>query len=205
MFTISYQDGIHHLMEERRGWEADALAALGEQLHAAGEHVELVVVGSAALLALELVDRVTRDVDVVGIRVAGGIESAKPLPAALAAAARRVARDLELLEDWLNPGPTDLLDFGLPAGFLDRVRPAEYGPHLVVFFASRYDQIHLKLYAMVDQAGGRHEDDLRRLLPTRDELLDAARWTTTHDPSAGFRDQLLLALERLGVDDADLG
>jgi len=191
----------------RRGWEGDALAALGEQLGQASEHVELVVVGGAALLALGLIDRATRDVDVVGIRVAGVIRSAKPLPAALAAAARRVARDLELPEDWLNPGPTDLLDFGLPVGFLDRVRFQAYGPHLVVLFASRYDQVHLKLYAAVDQAGGRHGDDLRRLHPTRDELLDAARWTTTHDPSPGFREQLLLTLELLGVDDAnaDLG
>ncbi|MEX2101098.1 MAG: hypothetical protein WEA54_01050, partial [Actinomycetota bacterium] len=61
-----------------------------------------------------------------------------------------------------------------------------------------------KLYAMVDQAGGRHEDDLRALTPTPDELLIAARWTRTHDPSPGFRGQLLLALERLGVDDADV-
>jgi len=38
--------------------------------------------------------------------------------------------------------------------------------------------------------------------PTAEELLAAARWTTSHDPSAGFRGQLLLALAKLGVDDA---
>ena len=32
--------------------------------------------------------------------------------------------------------------------------------------------------------------DLRELAPTPSELLEAARWTRTHDPSAAFRDQL---------------
>ena len=42
-------------------------------------------------------------------------------------------------------------------------------------------------------------------LPTPSELLEAARWTITHDPSAGFRRELLDALRFLGVGDADLG
>jgi hypothetical protein len=73
-----------------------------------------------------------------------------------------------------------------------------------VHLASRYDQIHFKLYAMVDQGAGKHEADLRDLQPTRDELLAAARWTRTHDPSQGFREQLLAALAYLGVDDVSV-
>ena len=41
----------------------ELLSALGEQLAARGEHYELVVIGGAALLALGLVDRVTRDIE----------------------------------------------------------------------------------------------------------------------------------------------
>ena len=65
---------------------------------------------------------------------------------------------------------------------------------LTVHFASRIDQIHFKLYAMVDQGAGKHEADLRALAPTTAELLEAARWTRTHDPSEGFREELVAAL-----------
>jgi hypothetical protein len=57
---------------------------------------------------------------------------------------------------------------------------------------------------MVDQGAGRHEADLRALDPTADELLAAARWTRTHDPSDGFRQELIAALAHLGVTDAGL-
>lgn len=40
------------------------LTALGEQLAAGTERYELVVIGGGALLALNLVDRTTRDVDI---------------------------------------------------------------------------------------------------------------------------------------------
>ncbi|MEX0755983.1 MAG: DUF6036 family nucleotidyltransferase [Actinomycetota bacterium] len=191
-------------MDTTPGWGSAALRALSEQLQDSDARFELVVVGGSALVALGLVSRVTRDIDVVGILAQGELVPADPLPEPLVAAGARVARDLGLPPDWLNAGPTALLDFGLPSGFLDRVHRVDVGPSLAVLYADRFDQIHLKLYAMVDQAGGRHEDDLRALTPTPDELLIAARWTRTHDPSPGFRGQLLLALERLGVDDADV-
>jgi len=57
---------------------------------------------------------------------------------------------------------------------------------------------------MVDQGAGKHEADLRALNPTRDELLAAARWTRTHDPSEGFREQLVAALAYLEVEDVRL-
>jgi len=191
-------------MDQDTRWDDRALAALSEQLSAAGAHFELAVVGGSALVALRLVERATRDVDVVGVLTEGGLSSSEPLPEGLAAAVARVARDLGLPADWLNAGPSALLDLGLPQGFLDRAHRVEIGRGLVVFYADRYDQIHLKLYAMVDQAGGRHEEDLRALAPTPEELLAAARWTTSHDPSIGFRQQLLIALGRLGVNGATL-
>ena len=116
-----------------------------------------------------------------------------------------MARDFGLPEDWLNAGPADLMDFGLPAGFLDRVETRTFGQALTVHFASRLDQIHFKLYALVDQGAGKHGQDLRALQPTQDELVQAARWSRTHDPSDGYRQMLEEALEYLGVHGADLG
>jgi len=98
-----------------------------------------------------------------------------------------------------------MLDLGVPAGFVERLEEHRYGPALTVHFASRIDQIHFKLYALVDQGPGRHETDLRHLNPSEQELVSAARWTRTHDPSPGFRDGLERVLTQLGVEDADLG
>jgi hypothetical protein len=184
---------------------SELLAALSEQLAARGNHYELVVVGGSGLLALGFTDRPTRDVDVVALWDAGSLRKAEPLPQELVDARNRVARDFGLPENWLNPGPAGLMDFGLPTGFLDRVQTQEFGAGLTVHFASRLDQIHFKLFALVDQGAGKHEQDLRALTPTAEELVQAARWTRTHDPSDGFREMLERALRYFGVEDADLG
>ena len=88
---------------------------------------------------------------------------------------------------------------------MSRVVTRSYGTALVVHFASRFDQIHFKLFAMVDQAGGRHEADLRGLHPSGEELIAAARWSITQGPSPGYRMVLKDALNALGVEDDALG
>ena len=182
----------------------ELLSALGEQLQATAAAFELVVIGGSALLALGLVDRPTSDIDVVALFRGEALDSADPLPGALVAARDRVARDFSLPERWLNAGPSSLLDFGLPEGFMDRVVTRTYGPNLTVHFAGRFDQIHFKLYAAVDQGAGRHEADLRALDPTPTELIAAAEWARTHDPSPGFAGSLRAALRSLGAHDGSL-
>jgi hypothetical protein len=179
--------------------------ALADQLQALGSQIEIVVIGGSALTALSLVKRATRDVDLLAIAVNGELRPAKPLPEELLAARAAVAADFGLASTWLNAGPTDLLKWGLPAGFMSRLVTRSYGRALVVHFAGRFDQIHFKLFAMVDLGGGRHEADLRALNPTPDELIAAARWSMTQDPSPGYRSVLEDALHVLGVDDAGLG
>jgi len=180
----------------------DALSALGELLETAGAPFEIVVIGGAALQVLGSVVRPTADVDVVAI-LDQGLRPADPLPAPLAAAAHRVAVDFGLPDDWLNPGPTAMLQSGLPDGFVERLTARDYGA-LTAYYASRFDQVHFKLFAFADFGDGRHEADLKALHPTREELLAAAAWTRAQDPSEGFREVLAAALERLGVDDAEL-
>jgi hypothetical protein len=105
---------------------SDLLRALGEQLATHGEHYTLAVVGGSARLALGLASRATRDVDVVAIVDDNELVSAQPLPAALIDAAHTVGRDFGVSDDWLNPGPTSLLDLGLPEGFHERAQRRDF-------------------------------------------------------------------------------
>lgn len=180
----------------------DALTLLGERLRlSGGEPQELVVCGGSSLIARGYVSRATRDVDVVARRLRGAeLVSAKPLPKVVVAAASRVAADLGLPSNWLNNGPADLFEMGLPAGFSTRLEAQAYGSHLTVWFTGRVDQIHFKLYAAADQGGGRHVTDLLVLSPTADELLAAAHWTFTHDPSPGFRELMKAILKEMNHD-----
>jgi len=164
-----------------------ALSALNDQLRIVRERAHLVVVGGSGLIAIDAVSRVTRDVDVVALERDGELVSAEPLPASLRDAAATVARDLGLEPNWLNAGPTGLLVHGLPAGFADRLTSRDYGAALRVSFASRIDQIFLKLYAAADRREPRDFTDLRALEPTDEELRAAARWARTQHAGAGRR------------------
>ena len=99
----------------------ELLAALGEQLAAAGRPYELVVIGGSALLALGMIDRATRDVDLLALRTGDELTKPNPLPTELVTAAERVGRDFGLPRDWLNAGPASMLDLGMPAGFVGRL------------------------------------------------------------------------------------
>ena len=90
------------------------------------------------------------------------------------------------------------MDFGLPPGFSARASRRDYGELLTVFFLGREDHVCLKLYAAVDQGGGRHLADLLALEPKDSELLTAARWTMTHDPPPAFMSSLKELLRGIG-------
>jgi hypothetical protein len=181
-----------------------ALSTLGDVLGARGLRYEVVVIGGSGLLLLGLVVRPTADVDVVALVQGGEYVLAKPLPTPLKKAQAEVGAALGLGDNWLNPGPTDLLEFGLPEGFGGRVERLEFGS-LTVHLAGRFDQICFKLYAAVDQGSrSKHFTDLRQLDATPDELVGAAQWARRHDPSEGFRSGLVEALRLLGVESDDV-
>ena len=183
------------------------LTALGEQLEEINATVpELVVCGGSALNVLGLVKRATKDVDVVAFterNSSGNIhfKTAEPFPKALDAASEKVARDFNLPKTWLNPGPTSVVDFGLPEGLMNRVETRAFGKYLTVHFLSRYDQICFKLYAAVDQGMGKHYNDLLLLEPDAKELEEAARWSMTHDVSESFRQSVKDLLKHIGHED----
>jgi hypothetical protein len=176
-----------------------ALGALGDVLEDRGHSYELVAIGGSGLLLLGLGVRPTKDLDVIALIDDHGYQRVDQLPEPLARAAVDVALMLGLSRDWLNLGPASLLELGLPEGFEQRTQSRTFGS-LVIHIAGRRDQIYFKLYAGADMGpDSKHIRDLERLEPTEQELVEGARWAITHDPSPGFRNMLLNALDYLGV------
>jgi hypothetical protein len=163
-----------------------ALQAVGELLAAEGHTIGIVIVGGAALNLLGIVERTTRDVDVLAFAVPG--KGDRP-------------RLVEPPEDWLNTGPALQWRQGLPPGFETRVEWRQFSA-LTVGIAGRYDLIFLKLYASADSTGPEsvHYQDLLRLQPSGDELDEAAQWVRTQDTSSAFARILEEVLSHAGKD-----
>ncbi len=183
------------------------LSALGEHLEELKAGIpELVVCGGSALNVLGLVKRTTKDVDVVAFAEKDFegkdlLKKAEPFPTDLVEASRKVERDFNLPEKWLNPGPTSAVDSGLPEGLMDRVETKRFGKRLTIHFLSRYDQICFKLYAAADDGIGKHYYDLLLLEPNSRELEEAARWSMTHDVSEAYRQVVKELLNHMGYSD----
>ncbi len=176
----------------------EALAMLGQLLSDRGHRFDVVAIGGGGLLLLGVIERPTKDLDLVALRDGDTLAPVgEELPAGLAEAVGDVARVLELPTNWVNGGPDSLLRFGLPAGFLGRVERRVYGG-LTLSLASRFDQIHFKLYAAADdRPGGKHHVDLQRLQPAHAELRAAA--ACTHDTSKAFTILVAGVLASFGV------
>lgn len=169
-----------------------ALQAVGELLAADGERHSIVVIGGAALNLLGVVDRTTRDVDIVAFTQTPGEHAAltrppEPLPDSLARAIAQVARDFNLPDNWLNRGPAGQWDVGLPPGFAERVTWRQYAA-LDVGLSARIDLIFFKLEAAADQpnANNRHFNDLVALRPNSEELQQAADWVRSQNAGPEF-------------------
>lgn len=164
----------------------EALGLLGSLIDATHDEVAIAIIGGSALLLDGSVTRVTRDVDVVAFVEGEDLRAEATGADVFARHVLAVALELGLDPGWLNLGPVGLLDAGLPQGFLARCRVEDFGA-LRVYIANRYDLIHTKLYAAVDQGPtSKHMSDLLALAPTPAELDAARAWCCIQDVSAPF-------------------
>jgi hypothetical protein len=180
----------------------EALLQVGRRLALAdaGEFTLLVCGGSALNLA-GIIQRPTRDVDVLGL--IKGTEPvtvvAEQLPDELLHAAELVAREMNLPRDWLNDAALEVQRLGLPPGIVERAHRLNCGPCLTVFFIGRQDQVALKLYAAIDrQKGQRHLKDLEAIGPTRAEMDAAVHWLLDRRTSPQFRRAVQAIARALG-------
>ncbi len=110
------------------------LGLIYEQL--GGGPIDLGICGGAGLILTDLVDRTTKDIDTL---------FPIPWPPALVEAAKIVARNYGLSENWINSGPDMLTTMGLPDGFMERSGVVQFGQKITAYFASRRDQIFFKV------------------------------------------------------------
>ncbi len=117
---------------------------------------EVIIVGGAAGVLCDWLDRATTDIDVI---------DATPRLVLMQSALAGVAETLGLPEHWLNDGAKAFVDV-LPPDFRTRLVDLGQFGHLRVHAISRQDFILLKLYAFRDV----DFEDLRLLQPTAHEL-----------------------------------
>ncbi len=168
------------------------IEAFDRYLARRGLHFQTVIIGGAALIALGIVTRTTKDVDCLFPEI----------PDAIKQASKDFAREnpsLDLIDNWLNNGPIRLVD-DLPEGWRERLAPVYAGQALVLQTLGRTDLLKTKLFALCD----RLEDwaDCVALAPTAEELDDCLPWVTARDANAFWaehvRNTLVALAERNG-------
>lgn len=171
----------------------EALRLLGEVMEIRKINPQhLVVCGGAALRALKIVSRTTRDVDVLAFRgeVDGEINMAWPLCDDLKAAVADVATELKMAKkDWLNASTSFLIGSleELPSSMWKDLVVKTYGSRLTISFIGRIGLVFLKLRAAVQRDEKRDRDDLVALAPTSAECLQFREFFTT-EQQAKFRE-----------------
>lgn len=147
------------------------LVRLDEELVTAGEKRSLIICGGGALIVMKVIERRTRDVDVVAPEI-------DPLLKKLAVL---VGKEFGLSENWLNNGPASLVR-DLTTGWQNRTVPVFAGKALELQALGRSDLLATKLYAFCDREDDL--DDVLRLKPSKEELDSLFPWVLERDGSA---------------------
>jgi hypothetical protein len=132
-----------------------------------------VAIGGAALAVLDIIQRSTRDVDL--------LES--EIPEAISKAASEFAGLHGLSENWFNAGPANLLR-NLPSDWKTDLQQLYNGKSLTLRTLSRINIIRTKFWAMCDRM--RDVDDLVAINPNDAEIEIAVRWVSPLDANPAW-------------------
>ena len=138
-----------------------------------GLRQDAVIVGGTALGLLGVISRPTRDCDVLHPRIP---ESVRRAAVDFAVECRQTGGILA--DDWLNDGPSSLID-DLPPGWEDRLQDAYRGQAVTLRTLGRLDLLRSKLFALCDRAIDLQ--DCLALRPTRKELEALLPWLEERD------------------------
>jgi len=165
------------------------IEAFDRHLDALSLRLEAIVIGGSALGLLGIIDRQTRDFDIL----------APELPPEISRAAKAFAREqrklgVELIDDWLNNGPMQLTEV-LPEGWRVRVQLLFKGRALVLDTLGRADLLKTKLFALCDR--GTDLPDCLALAPTRAELDEAIPWLALQDANPDWPTHVMATVDDL--------
>ena len=151
--------------------------------------LEAVVIGGAALALLGVIDRQTRDFDILQPHL-----SKELLTSAKEFAQYLRSQGTELTSDWFNNGPTQVADL-LPEGWRDRLQPLFNGSALTLTTLGRNDLLKTKLFALCDR--GTDLIDCLALAPTKIELVEAIPWLEVQDAHPEWPEHVRITLNDL--------
>lgn len=149
------------------------ITAFDTHLVARGLDLKAIVVGGSALALIGVTSRQTRDFDIIAPEL-----SRRIVEAAREFAQLQRRNGIDLIDDWLNNGPSDLARL-LPEGWELRVQLAFEGTALTLHALGRPDLPKTKLFALCDR--GTDLPDCIALAPTAQELTAAHPWVALQD------------------------
>lgn len=145
-----------------------ALRLLSYYLRKKNEKRSFTICGGASLYLQGIVNRTTRDIDIVGAEIDDILKEAALL----------VANDMGLKPKWLNSEPKSLA-LDMKSGWENRIFSIYEESNLKVYSISRSDMIFAKFYAYCDRQ--KDIEDLVSLKVTIEELNEAAEFTKPKD------------------------
>lgn len=159
-----------------------------------GLELEAVVIGGLALVLLGIIDRPTRDCDVLHPDLPVNILAAAE---AFAIAKRKAGQALG--NDWLDNGPASLTRV-LEPGWRSRIQSLFRGRALRLSTLQRLDLLSSKLFALCDRLTDM--DDCVAMKPSSEELLAVQPWLELQDANPDWprhvRNMLVTLSARLG-------
>ncbi|HMP48267.1 MAG TPA: DUF6036 family nucleotidyltransferase [Oligoflexia bacterium] len=165
----------------------EIISKFDQFLHRKSKSFEAVVIGGTALNLLGVIERETRDCDILDPKIP---EDIKKLSIEFA----ETLKDEDLKQDWLNNGPASLLR-DLDTTWKNQTEILFSGLALTLYTLSRIDLIKSKVFALCDRTIDK--PDCIALKPNKNELLEILPWLEQRDANPMWPEHVREVLSNL--------